>query len=54
MLGLDPLYVANEGKLLMFVAPGDVTRVLKEMRMDTYGNDAQVIGEVSPITGEEL
>ena len=48
VLGLDPLYVANEGKLLMFVAPGDAPRVLEEMRKNRYGKDAQVIGEVIP------
>jgi hydrogenase expression/formation protein HypE len=48
LLGLDPLYVANEGKLLMFITPGDASRVLEEMRKNRYGKDAQVIGEVIP------
>jgi hydrogenase expression/formation protein HypE len=48
VLGLDPLYVANEGKLLMFVAPGDVPCVLEEMRKNRYGKEAQIIGEVIP------
>jgi len=48
VLGLDPLYIANEGKLLMFVAPSDTPRVLEEMRKNRYGNHAQVIGEVIP------
>jgi hydrogenase expression/formation protein HypE len=48
VLGLDPLYVGNEGKLLMFVSRGDFSRVLEEMQKNKYGSDAQVIGEVIP------
>jgi hydrogenase expression/formation protein HypE len=46
MLGFDPLYVANEGKLVAIVAPGDAEAVLKAMRQNTYGKDATIIGEV--------
>ena len=46
LLGLDPLYVANEGKLLAVVAPGDVDRVLGGMRARADGRDAQIIGVV--------
>lgn len=46
MLGLDPLYCANEGKLLAVVAPEDAQRVLSSMRENEYGRDAAVIGEV--------
>lgn len=46
ILGLDPLYVANEGKLLVFVAPEDAARVLEKMRQNQRGRDAQIIGEV--------
>lgn len=46
ILGLDPLYVANEGKLLAFVASGHASRVLKRMRQSQYGRNAQIIGEV--------
>ena len=46
LLGLDPLYVANEGKLLAVVAPGDVDRVLASMRARADGQDAQIIGLV--------
>jgi hydrogenase expression/formation protein HypE len=45
LLGLDPLYVANEGKLLAFVAPDDADRVLAAMRAHPYARDAAVIGE---------
>ena len=46
ILGFDPLYVANEGKLLAFVAPASVDLVLKEMRSHPLGKDAAIIGEV--------
>jgi hydrogenase expression/formation protein HypE len=44
LLGLDPLYVANEGKLVAFVPPGDADRVLAAMRGHAYGRDAAIIG----------
>jgi hydrogenase expression/formation protein HypE len=46
LLGFDPLYVANEGKLLAFVESGSVDAVLKAMQTDALGKDACVIGEV--------
>jgi hydrogenase expression/formation protein HypE len=46
ILGLDPLYVANEGKLLAIVAAGCAAAVLHKMREHPLGRDAQVIGEV--------
>jgi hydrogenase expression/formation protein HypE len=46
LLGLDPLYVANEGKLVAIVAPGGVERLLPAMRGHALGRDAVVIGEV--------
>jgi hydrogenase expression/formation protein HypE len=45
LLGLDPLYVANEGKLLAFVRPEDADRVLAAMRAHEFGTGATVIGE---------
>ena len=44
LLGLDPLYVANEGKLLAFVSSDDADRVLAAMHAHEYGRDARVIG----------
>jgi hydrogenase expression/formation protein HypE len=44
LLGLDPLYVANEGKLLAFVAPDDAETVLSAMRGHDLGKSAAVIG----------
>jgi hydrogenase expression/formation protein HypE len=46
ILGLDPLYVANEGKLLALVASEAAEPLLKRMRENPYGRDACVIGEV--------
>jgi hydrogenase expression/formation protein HypE len=44
LLGLDPLYVANEGKLVAFVAPDDAETVLAAMRAHPLGASAAVIG----------
>lgn len=46
MLGLDPLYVANEGKLIAVVAASDAEAVLAAMRRTKYGEEAAIIGEV--------
>lgn len=50
MLGLDPLYVANEGKLVAIVAPGIAEAVLDAMHRNDYGRDARVIGTVGQET----
>jgi hydrogenase expression/formation protein HypE len=47
MLGFDPLYVANEGKLVAIVAREDAESVLNAMRATRYGEDAVMIGEVT-------
>ncbi len=46
LLGLDPLYVANEGKLVAVVPPEDAGAVLAAMKGHRYGRAAAVIGEV--------
>jgi hydrogenase expression/formation protein HypE len=46
ILGLDPLYVANEGKLLAFVPPDESAKILSVMREHPLGRDAAIIGEV--------
>ena len=46
MLGIDPLEVANEGKVVMGVAPGDAKAVLAAIRRHPYGRDAAIVGEV--------
>jgi hydrogenase expression/formation protein HypE len=45
-LGLDVFKVANEGKMLIFVAPGDAQRALGLVRTSRYGEEAGIIGEV--------
>ena len=47
MLGLEPLYCANEGKLLAIVDPDDAERVLEAMRKTEEGRDAARIGTVN-------
>jgi hydrogenase expression/formation protein HypE len=47
LLGLDPLYVANEGKLVAVVAPEAAETVLYVMRAHPLGRDASLIGEVT-------
>ena len=46
LLGLDPLYVANEGKLLAIVPAGDAARVLEAVARHPEGRQARVIGTV--------
>lgn len=46
ILGLDPLYVANEGKLIAMVSAQDASAVLDRMHNNPLGRDACVIGEV--------
>ena len=46
LLGLDPLYVANEGKLVAFCAAGDAKTLLSVMRAHPLGKEAAIIGEV--------
>src|SRR5208282_3118318 len=47
ILGLDPLYVANEGKLLAIVSVEDAATVLSAMRAHPLGEKAMVIGSVT-------
>src|SRR5581483_6211855 len=46
MLGLDPLYVANEGKLVAVAPPEQAERALEVMRQHPLGRDAALVGEV--------
>lgn len=46
LLGLDPLYVANEGKLVAICAPEDADPLLSKMRTHPLGREAALIGEV--------
>jgi len=46
ILGFDPLFLANEGKMILFCPQSDAEAVLKAMRKHKYGKDAAVIGSV--------
>ena len=46
MLGLDPVYVANEGKLMAIVPAPDAEALVSAMRLHPLGRDAAVVGEV--------
>ncbi len=45
LLGLDPLYMANEGKLVVLVPQDQSTEVLTAMKKHPYGKDAAIVGE---------
>jgi len=47
ILGYDPLYLANEGKLVAFVSPEVAPEVLKVMRKNKYGKESKIIGRVT-------
>jgi hydrogenase expression/formation protein HypE len=47
LLGLDPLYVANEGKVVALVAPEKAEKVIEVMKEFPEGKNAVIIGEVS-------
>jgi hydrogenase expression/formation protein HypE len=46
ILGIDPLYVANEGKLLAVVAPEQADAALESLQNTDGGDDARIIGEI--------
>lgn len=46
LLGFDPLYVANEGKVLMVIAAEDADNALEIIKLDPLGKDATIIGEI--------
>ena len=47
LLGLDPLYMGNEGKLIAVVPAHQAQKALAAMRSAKYGQDAAMIGTVS-------
>ena len=50
LLGLDPMYVANEGRFIAFVSKRDVDTAMSALRSDPLGKEARVIGEVGSET----
>lgn len=47
LLGFDPLYIANEGKLIAFVPEKDARKALELIQKDEFGKHAVIIGEVT-------
>jgi hydrogenase expression/formation protein HypE len=45
-MGLDPLYMGNEGKMTAIVAGGDAERALAAMKRTGHGREARIIGRV--------
>ena len=52
MLGLDPLYLANEGKFITIVEAGQADNLVQLLREDPLGKEAQIIGEVGEGSGK--
>jgi hydrogenase expression/formation protein HypE len=46
ILGIDPLYVANEGKLVAIVAPDAAGSALERLRGHRLGSEAAIVGEI--------
>jgi len=47
LLGLDPIYIANEGKIVAVVDTVDADKILARVKQNSYGRDAAIIGEVT-------
>ncbi|HNW98949.1 MAG TPA: hydrogenase expression/formation protein HypE [Bacteroidales bacterium] len=47
VFGFDPMYMANEGKVVMIVADEDAEKIIAELRKDEYGKNAAIIGEIT-------
>ncbi|MGL4484371.1 MAG: hydrogenase expression/formation protein HypE [Anaerovoracaceae bacterium] len=54
VLGLDPIYMGNEGKMIAVVSKEDSAKALKIMRKTVVGKDAEIIGEVTEGTGVNM
>jgi len=54
ILGLDPLYLANEGKVIMIASKDDSQRIIKIMQNHKEGKDARIIGEITKTVEEKV
>lgn len=54
ILGLDPLYMANEGKMIAVVPRHQAEKALKAVQSDKYGKNAKIIGEVTKGKGVSM
>ncbi|HPB83493.1 MAG TPA: hydrogenase expression/formation protein HypE [Spirochaetota bacterium] len=49
ILGLDPVYVANEGKVIIIAKPGDAQGITDTLRLHQFGKNAAIIGEIDSV-----
>lgn len=54
MLGMDPLYMANEGKVLIIADEGQADGILEKLKESPYGKEAAVIGEVTDAVPDKV
>lgn len=54
MLGLDPLYLANEGKVIVIADDKAADKVVETIKQESAVNQPQIIGEVIEEAGEEV
>jgi len=54
ILGLDPLYMANEGKMIIVVPKNQGAKALDAVRQSKYGKNAQIIGYITEGTGVSM
>ncbi|MEG0662178.1 MAG: AIR synthase-related protein, partial [Anaerovoracaceae bacterium] len=54
ILGLDPFYMGNEGKMIVIVEGRDAEKALALMRQTDHGKDSAIIGEVKEGSGTYL
>lgn len=47
LLGMDPLYMANEGKAVIITSSSSAERTIAVLRANEYGKDAEIIGEIT-------
>ncbi|MDR0570142.1 MAG: hydrogenase expression/formation protein HypE [Clostridiales Family XIII bacterium] len=53
LMGLDPLYMGNEGKMVVIVSGNDAEKALRAMRETKHGKDAEIVGHVVNSTRDE-
>jgi len=54
ILGLDPLYMANEGKMIAIVPQNQAQKALKAMKSTKYGKNAAIIGRIAEGSGVSM
>jgi hydrogenase expression/formation protein HypE len=54
IFGFDPLYMANEGKVLFVIGEKDVNQTMEILRSDPLGTESRMIGEIMPTGGKKV